>query len=175
MEQQSSSSARPLVIRLATLIPVSLIALFALWSVLPLLQSLMPMGKDYLNFKDNSTSLRDIVMVGALIFSMAIFMFLQKFPGTQHGEFVFKTSLVGCMLAIFSKLSGVLSEPFMRLAIYFLWCYPIFIADSLLRMRLKSNTRLLLSIVIVLFFICYSVLSINSSESLTPYVMRAIL
>lgn len=160
--------------RISTLIAVLSIALTAVWVVLPQLQSLMPMGKDYLNYNNLGTSLRDVLMVFVLAVSMFGFMYLQRLPDAEHSEFFVKMSLVGCILVIFSKLSGVMPEPFMRLAIYFLWCYPVYISDSLLRIRMTMSSRLIISIAIIVSFICYSVLSIISSESLTPYVMRSI-
>ena len=161
--------------RFLNLIIVSLIVLSAVWFVLPQLQSLMPMGKDYLSYKTSDTSLTDVLLVSALAVSTVGFISLQRLPDVEHSEFSVKVSLVGCILVIFSKLSGVASEPFMRLAIYFLWCYPIFIADSLLRIRLTTSSRLIMSVLLILSFILYSLLSISSSESLTPYVMRAFL
>lgn len=162
-------------LRISTLIAISSIVLTAVWFVLPQLQSIMPMGRDYLNYKTHGASLSDILMVCVLALSTFGFVLLQRLPDEEHSEFFVKASLVGCILVIFSKLSGVMPEPFMRLAIYFLWCYPIFISDSLLKIRMTASLRLMICIAIIVSFICYSVLSINTSESLTPYVMKAII
>ena len=158
-------------LRLLPMLLISTISCVIIWFYLEKFAYVAVVGGDYLTYSTVLPSLKDFILSVGLFISVILILLLMKHEMTFEDTFILKTALIGTVIVLFSKFSGVFSEPFMRLAIYFLWCYPILLGNAILRLKLPTHFRIFIYILVIIAFYFYSISTLMTSENMVPYKM----